>query len=61
MISTKTEFLGPQLILFGKKDWSNFGANLLHPNFDFPYTTGSGFRFRLLLAKLTYYFLQQFL
>ena len=31
-INTKSEFWSPQLKQFGKKTWSIFGANWLHPN-----------------------------
>ena len=44
-----------------KKTWSNFGANLLHPNCDLSNITGCPIRLWLFHAKLSYYLLQQLL
>ena len=45
----------------GKKTWSNFGANLLHPNCDLSNITGCPIRLWLFHAKLSYYLLQYLL
>ena len=38
MCIVKTEISSPKLKIFGKKTRGDFGANLLHPNFDIPKT-----------------------
>ncbi len=45
----------------GKKTWSNFVANLHHPNFYLSNITGWPFKFRPFYAKLSYYLLQPLL